>query len=57
LPPKPKPRYTNKIRNSGGVLGNEVGNMRYQNNLGSGVQLAGYGYCPPLLISSLVFLF
>ena len=54
LPPKPKARYSDRIRNSGGLAGVGTMNMRYQDNLGAGVQLAGYGYCPPLLVNTLV---
>jgi len=56
LPPKPKPKYLGKIKNSGGGLGSTDSTtlMRFQNNLERGVQLSGYGYLPPLVVNSLV---
>jgi hypothetical protein len=54
LPPKPKPKYVQKIRNSGGFQSDAIGGMRNQDNLVRGEQLAGLGYCPPLVINSLV---
>lgn len=54
LPPKPRARYSGRIRNSGGIAGNEASAMRFQDNLEAGVSLSGYGYCPPLLVGTLV---
>lgn len=52
LPPKPKPRYSGRIRNSGTL--SESAGLRYQDNMSQGVPLAGYGYFPPLLVASMV---
>ena len=58
LPPKPKPKYSERIRNSGGGIQGDMGSaMRYQDNMTHGVQLAGFGYGPSLAVHSFVLLF
>lgn len=54
VPPKPKPRYSRKIRNSGGISTEHTGMMLFQNNLEAEAQLAGYGFLPPTAINATV---
>ena len=55
LPPKPKSRYSERIRNNGvGVHSDSTGLMRNQDNVAQEIQLAGYGFFPSLCISSMV---
>lgn len=56
MPPKPRPKYSQRVRNSGGINPPESTSMiRNQNNVQSGVLFAGSGYIAPLAINTFVF--
>lgn len=54
IPPKPKPKYSRRIKNSGGINSEGTGMMLFQNNLEAEAQLAGYGFFPPLVLHAAV---
>ena len=54
VPPKPKPKYSRRIKNSGGINSEGTGMMLFQNNLEAEAQLAGYGFFPPIVFHATV---
>ncbi len=56
MPPKPRPKYSQRVRNSGGINTFESPSMiRNQNNVQSGLLFAGPGFMAPLAINTFVF--
>lgn len=54
VPPKPKPKYSRRIKNAGGINSEATGMMMFQNNLEAEAQLAGYGFFPPIVLNTTV---
>lgn len=54
VPPKPKPKYSRRIKNAGGINSEATGMMQFQNNLEAESQLAGYGFFPPIVLNTTV---
>ena len=54
LPPKPKAKRVERIRNAGGVNPDSARIIGNQDNMERGSQLAGYALFPPIVIGTLV---